>query len=113
MDSSGELERFYTTNWSSTVESHKSALAPDDREVVDEFLSFGKVVDWVIKKAPPSVERLRPALSHLKAFTNFSESIFDPILEISYLWGSLACLLMVGAQLLARVRQDLCRDVDP
>lgn len=74
----------------------KSALDPDDREIVETFQTWDSVLEWLLNGAPPSVKLIRPALSHLIAFPNFFLANIGQDIDVSYLWGSLACLLMVS-----------------
>ncbi|KAB5571984.1 hypothetical protein GE09DRAFT_1185492 [Coniochaeta sp. 2T2.1] len=90
---SAELEEFFKSNWANTVKRHKLSLEPEDPEVVDAFSTGEELVDKFLSSAPSSVALIRPALGHLKVFVAFFEANTAPGSDVSYLWGSLACLL--------------------
>lgn len=78
------------------VKKTKSSLAPDDREIVELFDSWDKLLEWLLNAAPSSMRMIRPALGHLLTFVNFFRANVGQGLDVSYLWGSLVCLLQVS-----------------
>ncbi|CAG9981265.1 unnamed protein product [Clonostachys byssicola] len=75
------------------VKKSKSSLAPDDREIVELFDSWDKLLEWLLNTAPSSIRMIRPALGHLHTFTNFFHANIGQDLNVSHLWGLLVCLL--------------------
>ncbi|KAK8108993.1 hypothetical protein PG984_014794 [Apiospora sp. TS-2023a] len=93
-----ELKQFFVVTWDTTVNYSMSSLEQGDKETVDSFPTSDKVVDWVFRRAPPSITLLRPALGHLQGFVRYFESNVAEGLDASYLWGSLACLLKLVSE---------------
>lgn len=81
--------------WATTVRRFKSSLDPDDRETVETSRTWECVVHW-LGSTSSSLTLIRPALGHLHVFVKFFQANLSPDLDVSYLWGSLVCLLQVS-----------------
>lgn len=93
------------------VKRSKSSLAPDDREIAELFDSWDKLLEWLLNTAPSSMRMIQPALGHLLTFVRFFHANIGQDLDVSYLWGSLVCLLQVSRSqwllLLAHADDDI------
>lgn len=78
------------------IERLKASLNFDDLEIVENFQSWDDVQNQILDGDASRIALLRPALGHLDVFVEYFESKLGANLNISYLWGSLACLLQVS-----------------
>ena len=89
-------ELFFSSQWATAVEKHKSFLDPDDIETVETFKSWDDVQQKVLNGTSTTISAIRPSLGYFCNFTNFFEAKLGPKLDASFLWGILACLLQAS-----------------
>ncbi|KAI1655692.1 hypothetical protein F4813DRAFT_366895 [Daldinia decipiens] len=64
--------------------------------MIETFQTWESVAEWFLRDAPPPLTLTRPALGHLHVFVEFFQGNIVPNIDISYLCGSLVCLLQVS-----------------
>lgn len=88
-------ESFFEVNWTREVERCQKSVDPDDLETIQRFTSWVEIKEELFDSLPPSIILVQPALCHLNDFFVFFASKLGPSLDVSYLWGAIACLSQV------------------
>ncbi|KAK1826926.1 NB-ARC [Podospora conica] len=89
---SSEMKRFFASHWGATIKQCENSLEPDDLKQVRvvtswdlvqaEVLDSGETGTSVAKSLPYDITRLKPALGHLRQFTQIFHSLHN-ILRLS------------------------------
>ncbi|KAF2963290.1 hypothetical protein GQX73_g10280 [Xylaria multiplex] len=93
-----DLDLFFVTQWTTTVNKLKGSLDPDDLDTIKQSHSLNETLDYVLQCEVLAIVRIGPALGHLGTFSKFFQQKLSRDLDTSFLWGSLTCLLKLAAE---------------
>ncbi|KAF4992903.1 hypothetical protein FGRMN_6846 [Fusarium graminum] len=92
-------EEFFANQWQGIVEKCAESLESHDWEELPDLNAWTAVESVVNRELNDEYALVKPALSHLDAFTAIFHRDLGPVLDTSFFWGVIGIALKISAEI--------------